>query len=133
MGVRWMDLSAATREVLEQGVKKTALEGGAKEVAGVTYGLGMMECTWEGLPLDLRRSIAGGILRICGAHERIRDEFNHVDNLDETRPMADSGIGHYSYSVILSIVFSFSQQYVVDAFHIISLLLPFKLSLSMRF
>eukprot|EP00596_Hydrurales_sp_CCMP1899_P006793 CAMPEP_0119051996 /NCGR_PEP_ID=MMETSP1177-20130426/73436_1 /TAXON_ID=2985 /ORGANISM="Ochromonas sp, Strain CCMP1899" /LENGTH=1626 /DNA_ID=CAMNT_0007031409 /DNA_START=104 /DNA_END=4981 /DNA_ORIENTATION=- len=92
MGVRWMDLSPATREVLEQGVKKTALEGGAEEVAGVTYGLGMMECTWEGLPLDLRRSIAGGILRICGAHERIREEYNHVDNMDETRPMADSGI-----------------------------------------
>jgi hypothetical protein len=92
MGVRWIDLPLATREVLEQGVKRTALEGGAKEVAGVTYGLGMMECTWEGLPLDLRRTIAGGILRICGAHDRIRDEYNRVDNLDETRPMADSGI-----------------------------------------
>jgi hypothetical protein len=92
MGVRWMDLPLATREVLEQGVKRTALKGGAKEVAGVTYGLGMMECTWEGLPLDLRRTIAGGILRICGAHDRIRDEYNRVDNLDETLPMADSGI-----------------------------------------
>eukprot|EP00595_Chromulina_sp_UTEXLB2642_P003494 CAMPEP_0196763414 /NCGR_PEP_ID=MMETSP1095-20130614/4027_1 /TAXON_ID=96789 ORGANISM="Chromulina nebulosa, Strain UTEXLB2642" /NCGR_SAMPLE_ID=MMETSP1095 /ASSEMBLY_ACC=CAM_ASM_000446 /LENGTH=1257 /DNA_ID=CAMNT_0042116537 /DNA_START=544 /DNA_END=4317 /DNA_ORIENTATION=+ len=68
LGLTWDTLSGPLKVSVLHWIKNISRLGNASELAGLVYGLGLMDCSWDKLVEDTRKCLLDGIIRVTSTN-----------------------------------------------------------------